>query len=278
MGESNHVTDEELEQLHDTSPPGCLTRHQKRINGNTCSHQWQAKVQAEAHPSVYNYPAYYTLCDSSPGGLFLTALRSNYPPGYGQQGTGSLWDNNRYWKEKPTHQGKEWDLGKGDNFDHFAKPYWHNAHHIVPNRTLASAIADAARNANDDRLINMIKAGLIKAKYNLNDKINMVILPQERIVAAALALPRHLLRDEVGPNEKKEFRSHADYSRKVEQKLVSVMRNYAETMAKALTPEHEGPPDDISKEQIEEISESIYNAIIAAGGYIGGKALSQLKF
>ena len=184
MGDENHVSDEDLAKLHKNPPPACLTRHQSRDNGNTCSHQWQAKVQAEAHPSVYNYPAYYTLCDRTPGGIFLTALRSNYPPGYGQQWLG------RFWKEKPTHTGREWDLGKGQNFDHFAKPYWHNAHHIVPNRALASAITDAASDAKDSRLINLIKAGLMKAKYNLNDKINMVILPMERIVAAALALPR----------------------------------------------------------------------------------------
>jgi hypothetical protein len=270
MANNNHVSEADLEKLHKQG--ACLTRHQKRAKGNKCSHQWQAKEQAEAHPSVYNYPSYYTLCDNIPGGIFLTALRSNFPPGYGEEWLGS------YWKNKPTHSGKEWDLGKDDNFNHFAKPYWHNAHHIVPNRALASAINDAASQAKNAELINLIKAGLLKAEYNLNDKINMVILPMERIVAAALALPRHLKRDEVGPDEKKEFRSHADYSKRIENKLVGVMRNYKETLAKALDSDHQGPPDDISKEQLEELSESTYDAIIKAGGYIGGKALSQLKF
>jgi hypothetical protein len=270
MADNNHVTDEALEKLHKQG--ACLTRHEKRATGNKCSHQWQAKIQAEAHPSVYNYPAYYTLCERAPGGIFLTALRSNFPPDYGQQWLGG------FWKDKPTHSGKEWDLGKGANFDHFAKPYWHNAHHIIPNRALAAAIDDSASQAKDARLTNLIKAGLLKAEYNLNDQINMVILPMERIVAAALALPRHLKRDEVGPDEKKEFRSHADYSKKIENKLTGIMRSYAETLAKALEPDHQGPPDDISKEQLEELSQSTYDAIIAAGGYIGGKALSQLKF
>jgi len=270
MASNNHVSNEEVDALHKEG--ACLSRHQRREDGNKCSHQWQAKEQAKDHPSVYNYPAYDTLCDKRAGGIFLTALRGNFPRDYALEWLGG------YWKEKPTHSGKEWDLGKDGNFDHFAKPYWHNAHHIIPNRALLNAIIDAAKQAKDSRLINLIKAGLLKAEYNLNDKINMVILPMERRVAAALALPRHLKRDEVGPNEKKEFRSHADYSKRIENKLVGIMRNYKETLAKALEPDHQGPPDDISKEELVELSESTYSAIIKAGGYIGGKALSALKF
>lgn len=277
MAENNHVTEEDLTQLHKQG--ACLTRHQRRTEGHLCSHQDQARLQAEAHPLTYNYPAYYTLCDWKPGGIFRTAARSaKFPPNYGE-----LWPGLGYfWKNKPTHQGKEWDLGKGHgkwkNFHHFAKPYWHNAHHIIANGALSAAIADAAEEAKDARLINLIKAGLLKASYNLNDKINMIILPMEKIVATALALPRHLKRDEVGPDDKGEFRSHDDYSKKVKIKLKSIMRSYKQILAKALEPDHDGPPDAISKQQIVNLSEEIYNSIISAGGYIGGKSLSELKF
>jgi len=276
VADKGHVTEENLADLH--KPGCCLSRHQKRAKGNLCSHQWQAQVKAEENSGIYNYPVYNTLCDWSPGGIFMSAARAGsrsgnvFPPDYAVK-----WLD-RYWKEKPTHQGKEWDVGKNGNFEDYRKPYWNNAHHLIPNRALATAITDAADKAKEPRLVNLIRRGLLVAKYNLNDKINMVILPMEKIVAAALALPRHLKRDEVGPDEKSEFRSHEDYSRKVDNRLQPIIKKYKETLAKALDPEHEGPPDEISKEQLEELSKEIFSSIKKAGGFIGGKSLSELKF
>jgi len=275
MANKGHVTQSQLDKLHKEG--ACLTRHQRRAPGNKCSHQWQAQKHAESDPTLYNYPRYYTLCDWKPGGILATALKTvGFPPGYARADLGE-WLG-KFWRDKPTHAGKEWDVGKDNNFQHWIKPFWQNAHHIIPNRALASAISDAAKRANEARLINLIKQGLLKAEYNLNDEINMVILPMEKIVAAGMALPRHLKRDESGPNEKGEFFSHADYSKKVEIKLASIMMNYVETLAKALQEEHEGPPDEISKQQLEDLSREIYNSLKKSGGFIAGKALAELKF
>jgi len=275
MADNPHVTEEVLNELHKEG--ACLSRHLRRTNGHKCSHQWQAKVKAESTPEVYNYPAYSSLCDDSPGGMFLTAVRSeSFPLGYAKllKGIGG------FWKAKPTHKGKEWNLGKTSggiqNFDHYAVPYWHNAHHIIPNRTLAAAIELAGKDRPE--LVNLIKAGLLKANYNLNDKINMIILPMERIVAAALSLPRHLLRDEVGPNEKQEHRSHADYSQQVKNRIQPIIDNYKQSLAKANDESHDSPPDDLAKEQLDDLSEEIFNFIISEGPHLAGKALSQLKF
>ncbi len=56
------------------------------------------------------------------------------------------------------------------------------------------------------------------------------------------------------------------------------MNNYKAALAKALEPEHQGPPDALSKAELENLSETTYKSIKKAGGFVKGKALSQLKF
>ena len=181
--DSTHVTEEDLEKLH--AQGRCLTRHQQRTQGHKCSHQWQAKVRAEgADRGLYEHPKYHSLCGQ---GRWRTAAQQAASGRYFPRGYGIL-------RNRP--KCGDWDPG-GQNFEHFIRPYWHNAHHIVPNRALDNAIQVAGEE--DARIPNLIKAGLLKADYNLNDELNMIILPMERLIAATLGLPRHLKRDEGGP-------------------------------------------------------------------------------
>src|SRR4029077_14379280 len=131
MAGSKHVTEEELEKLH--QPPegagskGCLAGgHQGRKDDHKCSHQWQAVVKARSHWKVYEV------------------------------------------KGKP-----QWSARIRSNFSHFKKPYWHNAHHIIPSGAFRNAIVTAGKSKSG--LANVIKQGLLRATYNQNGKINMVI-------------------------------------------------------------------------------------------------------
>ena len=202
----NHITEQDLKDLHQpkggAGGKGCLIRHQSRKEGHECSHQWQAVKKAEANPSMYNYPAYEALCE---GGVFETAARISkkgnfWPPNYGMPHT---FDKDGKWlpyKKKP--KPGQWDLGFAQNFQHYLKPYWHNAHHIIPNSTLSKAILDSVKDDDDGaELAMMIKGGLLMGTYNLNDQINMVILPMDKQVGDVLNLPRHLRGHEAGPNE-----------------------------------------------------------------------------
>jgi hypothetical protein len=276
MAGKNHITDEDLEMLHQpkngAQGKGCLVRHQERTEGHQCSHQWQARVKAEEDSDIYNYPAYKSLCGP---GKFKTAARRTsggavFPADYAEL------INGVFKKDRPTHEGKEWDLGKGQNFNHFIKPYWHNAHHIIPNGALKNSINETSDD--DERLPNMIRCGLLKATYNLNDKINMIILPQGKVVAEALGLPRHLKGDEVGPDEKGEFYSHADYSRNIESKLVKIMNQYKKVLASAIDESHPKPPDALSKAKLEKLSKDIYKAMKEISPLDAGKALSEIDF
>lgn len=276
MGKDNHFTDEELEELHQpkngAEGRGCLIRHQPRTEDHQCSHQWQARVKAESDDTVYNYPAYKKLCGS---GKFKTAARTArsdnpFPRDYADL------INGYYMKDKPTHKGKEWDLGKGQNFNHWLKPYWHNAHHIIPNTGLKRAINDSADEYEDARLPNIIRYCLLKGSYNLNDQVNMIILPQGRVVAETLGLPRHLKGDEVGPDEKKEFFSHLDYSQNMKNKIDKVIVEYVESLESALE-NHPEPPTALSKSKLERISKITYDSIKNIKPEDAGKALSDLN-
>jgi HNH/ENDO VII superfamily nuclease len=268
-----HVTKAELKALHQpkggAKEKGCLTRHQRREDGHKCSHQWQAKKKAEANSGMYNYPAYQSICGD---GEFKTQTRETdkgiFPRDYGVKKKGG------YFKNQPTKKGKEWNLGVGGNFDHFIKPYWHNAHHIVPNGSLKASINKTGKT--DSRLPGLIKQGLLRGEYNLNDKVNMVILPQERIVAEALGLPRHLKGDEVGPDEDEELYSHEDYSDRVELKLDEVMMDYEEVFSDFLLEDHPEPPDKLSKAKINKLSRDIFKSIKNLAKKYAGKALSDL--
>jgi hypothetical protein len=242
MADNVHITDVELEAMHKQG--ACLTRHQQREEGNLCSHQWQAYQQSLDHASTYDYPTYIELCEKSSNKVSYfypsaTSTRSKRPrPG-------------------------DWDVGVGQNFQHFRVPYWHNCHHVVPNGVLRDAITDAGNS--DARLPNLIKYALLKAEYNLNDKENMVILPMQSVVAKALGLPRHLKGDELGPGEKAEMFSHPDYSARVKQKLVPIVNDYKRIILDALNKKHPALPGPVSKSKLERLSMSTYIDIITFG-------------
>lgn len=176
------------------------------------------------------------------------------------------------------------DWGKGyTNFqkvhfadlDHYMAPFCHNAHHMIPNGALKTAISEAGAN-----LANLIQQSLLKATYNLNDEINMIILPIKSIDGVRLSLPRHLAGDEVGPGEEKEFFSHRNYSADAVDKMKPVMDDYkkiADEAVEAAQAKHEKPNPTLSKAKLEFISNQIHAAIKTVGLTEAGKALSQVS-
>lgn len=250
-----------------TEGGACLTRHEKRQENNSCSHIWQAYEKAlekeNGAGSIYNWPRY----ESLRGKTHKTGARETFdkktkkkkgifPRGLELEAKGP--------------EPEEWDLTKKGNFQDWRKPYWHNAHHIIPNGVLADRIALAAEG--DTRLTLLLRSGLLGAKYNLNHKINMIILPMAEEVARGLSLPRHL----IGPQKVGgETRSHANYSDKVKQRLGAVMDDYKELLEKK-EEGHPAPPDDLSKKKLEKCSADVYDAIKSFGQAHPGQALSTM--
>ncbi len=245
-----------------TEGGACLTRHEKRQENNSCSHIWQAYVKAteeEAGPVgvMYNWPKYQSLQGKSYKTGARKAKKGIFPRGLAIDKTGP--------------EPHDWDVGKGQNFKDWRIPYWHNAHHIIPNGVLAECISGAA--GEDSRLSLLLRSGLLGAKYNLNHKINMVILPMAEDVARALGLPRHL----IGPQKRGagEVRSHVNYSRQVKDKLEGVMDDYLKILEKK-EEGHPAPPNDLSKQKLEDCSAQVYQAIKDFGAAQPGQPLSAM--
>lgn len=242
MADSVHISKAQLDALH---KPGCLTKcnGDKRKKGDPCAHIANAIEQAEDHDTTYNYPTYIELC-SETNDFFMPSTSPKA-------------------RLQKCPRAGEWDIGVGNNFQHYKVPYWHNSHHIVPNGSLKSSIAEAGKG--DRRLPNLIKYALLKAEYNLNFKDNMVILPMESVVAQALALPRHLKGDEVRTGEKTEIFSHPDYSKYVTEGLVPILNGYKKTLADALKKEHLALPGSLARSELEQLSMTLYIEIIHYG-------------
>src|SRR5678810_994255 len=99
---------------------------------------------------------------------------------------------------------------------------------MIPRSVLQDELQEAGKD--DPRIAPMIAQGLLKAEYNLNDKINMIILPMDRAVAEALRLPRHLLGHQARAGEskfgKREVADHPDFSRRARIMIRPVMNKY----------------------------------------------------
>lgn len=242
MSEKQHAKDiEQFEDLH-AKGGACLNRHVSAFEqGNTCSHRWQAFQDATAHSSLYNDKF-------SPGGRIKTSawLSSGklFPPWYKQTLT-------------PPKDGSAWNVGEGSNFKEKCYiPYWHNAHHMVPNGELRGAIAACGKGlSSPSKVVWLVREGLLKAKYNLNDKTNMIILPMDRAIGRVLELPVHL--------STVTARSHGAYSKNVRDELD---RRFAQTKQKLKKHEPERPPNlDVLRKKIERLSEHLHGAIERAG-------------
>ncbi|QDE65700.1 hypothetical protein BHS09_01010 [Myxococcus xanthus] len=246
-----------------TEGGACLNRHDgsREQNGKgvvkavSCNHRWQGFKKALEKKATYNWPAYEALSKQK---SFAMVVRA-------RSGTRRV--------QAPNGENKAWDVtAGGNNFRTSCNvPFWHEAHHIVPNNVLKSCIVKVGEGKPLQVVyVKKIRSGLLKEKYNLNHKINMILLPMDRRVARTLQLPRHRLTSE--------HRSHRAYSNHVRDKL----KKYLKLVQKAVQ-KHEGPPADYKacKSKIEALSETLYAKIISAGklmasGLMEGDALDEI--
>jgi hypothetical protein len=206
-----------------------------RLLRNSCNYRWQGFEQALRHESErYNYPAYKALCGVGP---FSMEIRNGGPR-----------------TVAPTE--KTWDItDDGDNFQASCNvPYWHEAHHLIPNAELRLAISNIAKGPLKAEYFRLYRRGLMEEKYNLNHKKNMMILPLDNQVSEALGLPRH--REHAG------VLHHKAYSTEVRTRLQSVF-----PLVTAAEKKHEEkPPYKRVAEQLEAVSARMRQWVIDAGG------------
>lgn len=275
-----HLSKQEIDALHQGSAgesgKGCIWSHEVYAENNQCSYRWHARKRAESEsPDRYNYPAYKMLCIDDSYDPSELAVRQH-------RGRRKLKkkDNLRYPRKRP--RPGQWDLSLPHNYAYnAAKPYFFNAHHIIPRSVLHDEIEYAG--SADVRVAKMIKQGLLMASYNLNDRANLVNLPCDRVVALVMGFPRHLKGDgaytyEIAPNESLEAADHPNYSLQVKIKIRPVINEYKGIMEEKLKKEHPAPPNALAAEKLSDISKKIYASIMIAGKWMKGKSLDEMRF
>jgi hypothetical protein len=224
-----HDSKRKLEKGHhvvpnDTEGGKCFTRHVSALEENSCSHRWQAWKRAyEDRAAIYN------------------AYRSS--------------DVRKVFKTKNPPVHPAWNVPSP--FPKSSRePYGHNAHHIIPNGVLLKCLNKAANaTPNAGRARMLMKGGLQLAEYNLNHKINMIILPTRHRTGWVLKLPVH--------TEKDHFH-HEAYSAAVEVDVDEVMRDYVKAIKNEIK-DHEALPKKLAKKKLEDTSDSFREAIVDWG-------------
>ena len=293
MSEKYHVDDEGIgKHLEDSSGDqgACLSRHVNPFNkDNSCSHRWQGLRAAKKDKKLYNWPRYkkFTIVElgASDDDKSRTVVR------HGQKfrkKDGGL----RTLPKLEIPPGKNrWDIGQSNSIvrseggsaktitaENFTErceiPYFHNSHHIIPNGVFNECLREFA-NFEETLLVYIyMRKGLLEAKYNINHKKNMFILPMSRIIAKAIRLPRHIsgvegLESESDPIESTD---HDQYNTKIKAKINDVIESYASDIDEQA---HTVELGEFSKAQLEEISEEIRKTLISWGGSEGEGASTR---
>ncbi|RYZ41740.1 MAG: hypothetical protein EOO71_10815 [Myxococcaceae bacterium] len=211
---------------------GCVNRHISAYTpSNRCSHRHQARLKAQQTPEKYTWPEDAPRQPDSPG---------------------------------------EWDLEGDGNFQTNAStPFAHEAHHIVANAELMAAVIDTGEGIEPkDRIPLIVRSGLMREGYNINNQTNMIILPMVRYAALALGLPLH----------RRTFSHfhHATYSTYIKQELLSLF-----SWIKKAADAHKVPDYENTREAVEQLSKNVRPQIVAAGeamkaGNMDGDALEDI--
>jgi hypothetical protein len=142
---------------------------------------------------------------------------------------------------------------------YFAKyssiPWDHEAHHVVANAELRKAVEEAAKGFQGaGSVVLMIRGNLMREAYNLNDKDNMIILPEERAIALRVGLPKHRVSAAV--------RSHEAYSELIRSEVISKFAWLKQQIEKH---GEEMPTYQSTKKAIVAVSLKYFDLIMAAG-------------
>ncbi|RKG83446.1 AHH domain-containing protein [Corallococcus terminator] len=255
MSEENHTKDLEAMLPHKCtgSVDGgkCLNRHRSKFEPYSCFHRWQAFVRATEDSQYYNWPRYENEAKDQ--------MSEDGHPFYA--GPGKL-----YFARLGRPQQGDWDVDwSRDNFKaNCNKPYYHESHHIIPDSILQSVINKVlGGDGGSTELVLNARNMLLEQGYNINHKLNMVLLPMNPHVAQVLELPIH--RQPRHPD-------HRAYRMLVSSRLQG---DFASALKDAV--DHEKPKPADLKARLEAHSELLYTPIVE-GGYESLEAMAASEF
>ena len=142
---------------------------------------------------------------------------------------------------------------------------------MIPNSVLNGAIRTAAKVS--ERLYELVRTGMLTGKYNLNHKVNIIILPMQKVVANGMGLPRHLAGKKPEPGQKVEVANHAKYNDKVRTKVNNIIATYANKVDQK---EHDAELPEFNKEQLVKYSGKLYTGLTTWGKVARGQAVNMM--
>jgi hypothetical protein len=292
---AGHFGKRALNKLHkpingDTEDGACLTGHHSKYEDFkkkvSCNYRYQAYEQADSHAGIKSrLHGYEKRTEPVPTSAYKSKKRKMTPAWY----TATL--------DAPDPDNLDWHLGgpkgpkkrssfsrgtrkvkKGHNFTNAQWPYWNNAHHLIPKGTLKSTILEQP-----SEVANLIQQALLEAKYNVNHKVNMLLMPQDKEVAALLGLPRHIqLKEDDEPDLEAMCTDHPVYNEMVKTMrsgLSKIIGDYKEicddAIKKAKDEGHKVPNAKLDKSRLERLSRTLLKMLLDAGAAGTGKAIDS---
>ena len=129
-------------------------------------------------------------------------------------------------------KGKPDTIKRQENFTRGKWPYWNNAHHLIPKGEIGNVIMNEGSEVG-----SLMEAGLLTAKYNINHKVNMLLMPMDKEVGTILNMPRHIQnKDGDAPGLASHCTSHPVYDelvREMNDGLKSIVADYREIIEDA---------------------------------------------
>jgi hypothetical protein len=302
-----HFGSASLDELHDknvqettTEGGACLTGHlydfAEKKNQKTCNYRYQAYEQAKAETRIRNR---------------LHSYERKLPQVHHEDGQLLLFITTSVFKSKkrglwpaclsvymPLPRVPDWHLGgpatailreridkkttdnviqPGMNFTNMRWPYWNNAHHLISKgRFKATIIGHGAV------MSELIQTALLKAKYNINHKLNMLLIPMDKEVAAILGFLRHLQLGHDDAPVRKEKRAHRIYDKMVigmeKSGLNRIIGNYASILTdveaqREKDKDHDVPDAELDKKKLERLSAILLDWILDEGAVSQGDSL-----
>lgn len=235
----------------------CIAKHEPPYKpGCSCSHRWQAFEKALEKASLYNQ---YEVKDEQGDGSWELLFRGGSKAvakleKRGEKEVVLSSENKGMYRHKVNKPRKgDWDVGREYNFKWDCnKPYYHEAHHVIPDATLRDVLVQVFPKP---ELAIKVASEILDAPYNVHHKDNMLILPMDEQVGNLLKLPIH--------RETKQC-NHTEYDLYVGDKLKNRLRAALEQIMEKHDEEGEEPRYKDLAEAIEAISSETYDEVASA--------------
>ena len=240
---ATHSFFKESNELHNSvgsfDGGSCLNGHMSKWKErDSCSYRWQGIKRAKESPGPYNsHPRADCRLDGTGFGWVV-------PDAIAAGRAGKILKV----LEEGIKKGKLKRLIEARNFTNGFAPYSNQVHHVLPNSGLRNGI-DKATKSNVD-LVKDITDGLLEEKYNINFKVNMLILPESKRASVLIGLPTHC-------------GDHPGYTASVMAGVLKALAPYAQVADQEQ--EHDEPDYKELRKELEAVSSSMYDAIVAYG-------------